>query len=68
MTTKLAQALATVSRLPEHRQDELAAALLESATRALIEEKIAAGEASYAANGGSSAQDVFDRLAARYGY
>ena len=66
MTTKLKQAMAAIERLPQERQDEIAAALLETATRAMIDEKIAAGEASYAQSGGTPAADVFARLIRKY--
>ena len=67
MTTKLMQAVAAVERLPPRRQDELADAILETVTHDLVDERIAAGEASYAADGGAPIKEVFARLIAKYG-
>lgn len=66
MTPKLTKAVEAVERLPQERQDELADAILEAATRAIIDESIAAGEASFAEHGGKSPADVFELLIARY--
>ena len=67
MTTKLMQAVAAVERLPRERQDKLADAILEAATRDLVDAKIAAGEASHAADAGAPIEEVFARLIAKYG-
>lgn len=68
MTRKLTKAVAAVEKLPQARQDALAELLLEAATRAAqVDDAIAAGEASYAADGGRPATEVFERLIARYG-
>jgi hypothetical protein len=66
MTPKLSKAVAAVEALPQARQDELADALLEAATRAAIDESIAAGEASFAEHGGQPPAQVFERLIAKY--
>ena len=66
MTTKLTQAVAAVERLPQERQDELAEAILETATRSLLDGKIAAGEASHAAHGGKPMREVFERLISKH--
>ena len=66
MNAKLSQAVEAVEKLPADRQDVLADALLRAATRELIDDRIAAGEASYAADGGAPARQVFERLIAKY--
>lgn len=66
MTPKLTRAVEAVGQLPRARQDELADAILEAATRAMIDDSIAAGEASLAKHGGQSPAEVFDRLLAKY--
>lgn len=67
MNNSLEQALAVLEQLPPDRQQALGEAFLESATRALIEQKISEGEASVESEGASPASDVFHRLTARYG-
>lgn len=67
MTPTLTRAVEAVERLPQARQGELADAILE-ATRASIDEAIAAGEASSAAYGGKSPAEVFERLLAKHEY
>ena len=66
MTTKLTQAVAAVERLPQKRQDELAEAILETATRSLVDGKIDTGEASHAAHGGKPMREVFARRISKY--
>ena len=66
MITKLMQAVEAVERLPQERQDELAEAILDTATRSLVDGKIAAGEASYAAQGGKPMREIFQRLISKY--
>ena len=66
MITKLMQAVEAVERLPQERQDELAEAILDTATRSLVDGKIAAGEASYAAHGGKPMREIFERLISKY--
>jgi|GEM_PF-3311118 len=67
MNSSLTEALAVIEQLPADRQEALGEAFLETATRALIEQKIAEGEASVEAEGTAPAEDVFRRLTARYG-
>ncbi|WP_281017730.1 MULTISPECIES: hypothetical protein [unclassified Minwuia] len=67
MNSSLTEALAVIEQLPADRQQALGEAFLETATRALIEQKIAEGEASVEAEGTAPAEDVFRRLTARYG-
>ena len=66
MITKLIRAVEAVERLPQKRQDELAEVILETATRSLVDGKIATGEASFAAHGGESMREVFERLISKY--
>ena len=66
MTTKLIQALEAVERLPQKHQDELAEAILETATWSLVDGKITAGEASYAADGGNPMREIFERLITKF--
>jgi hypothetical protein len=66
MTPKLSKAVEAIEKLPQARQDELADLLLEAATRAAIDDSIAAGEASFAEHGGKSPVEVFERLIAKY--
>ena len=66
MTTKLIRAVKAVERLPQKRQDELAEVILETATRSLVDGKIATGEASYAAHGGKPVREIFERLISKY--
>ena len=56
MTPKLSKAVEAVEKLPQARQDALADALL--ATRAMIDDSIAAGEASFAEHGGIPAAEL----------
>lgn len=65
MTPKLIQAVAAIERLPQDRQDTLAEAILQVATRALIDDQIAAGEACYASQGAVPVDQVFARLIAK---
>ncbi len=67
MNNRLTEALAVVEQLPLDRQEALAESFLEAATRALIEQKIAEGEASIESDGATPAEEVFQRLTARYG-
>jgi hypothetical protein len=67
MTPKLSKAVEAVEKLPKAQQDALADALLEAATRAMIDESIAAGEASFAQHGGIPPEKIFERLIAKYG-
>jgi hypothetical protein len=67
MTPKLFKAVEAIEKLPRARQDELADLLIEAATRAAIDDSIAAGEASFAEHGGQSPAEVFERLIAKYG-
>ena len=67
MTPKLSKAVQAVEKLPQARQDALADLLLEAATRAMLDDSIAAGEASFAEHGGSPPAEVFERLIAKYG-
>jgi hypothetical protein len=66
MTPKLSKAVQAIEKLPQARQDELADLLLEAATRAMIDDSMAAGEASFAEHGGKAPEEVFDRLTARF--
>lgn len=66
MNTKLAQAVEAVERLPQPKQDALAEALLETATRGLVDDAIARGEESYAKDGGRPIDDVFGELISKY--
>ncbi len=67
MTSKLTDVLKSVERLPETDQDELADQIEEL----IYEHKIAAGEASYARDGGIPVDEAFDHvkrnLQQRYG-
>ena len=63
MNNKLANVLKAAEQLPETDQDELA----EQIEDMIIQRKIAAGEASYARDGGRPFGEVFDRLEKRYG-
>ena len=67
MTPKLSKAIHAVEKLPQARQDALADVLLEAATRAMIDDSIAAGEASFAEHGGRTPAEVFERLITKYG-
>jgi len=67
MNSRLTEALAVAEQLLPERQEALGKAFLESATRALIEQQIAEGEASLASDGAAPAEAVFRRLTARYG-
>ena len=67
MTPKLSKAVEAIEKLPQARQDALAELLLEAASRATVEESVAAGEASFAEHGGSPPAEVFERLIAKYG-
>ena len=64
MTGKFLRYVATTEHLPKERRDERADAVLD---RDLIDEKIAAGESSYEADGGAPIEEVFARLIAKYG-
>lgn len=66
MNTKLTQAAEILDKLPQERQEELINALLKAANHMLIEEKLAASEASYAEHGGTPAEEVFGRLIKKY--
>ena len=67
MTTKFMQD-AAAARYPQgEHQGECADATPEAVTRGLVDEKIAAGESSYAADSGAPIEDVFARLIAKYG-
>lgn len=63
MTEKLYYAAAT-EHLPKELRDAHADAVLD---RNLVDEKVAAGESSYAADGGAPIEEVFARLIAKYG-
>lgn len=63
MTPKLSKAVEAVEKLPQARQDALADALLDAATRALIDEAIAAGEASFAEHGGVPPEKMLEQQA-----
>ena len=67
MTPKLSKAVQAIEKLPQARQDALADLLLEAATRAMIDDSIAAGEGSFAEHGGRPPTEVFERLIAKYG-
>ncbi len=66
MITKLRKAIDAAESLPQPQQDAIADLLLEAVARARIDEKIAAGERSFLADGGSPAADVFERLTGKY--
>lgn len=63
MTEKLHYAAPT-GRPPKELRDAHAGAVPD---RSLVDEKIAAGESSYAADGGAPIEEVFARLTAKYG-
>ena len=63
MTKLLEQAIEAARLLPEEAQNELA----EVISRQIIEARLAKSDAAYAAHGGTPAEEVFDRLALKYG-
>ena len=63
MTGKL-HYVETTEHPPKELRDAHADAVLD---RGLVDEKIAAGESSYAADGGAPIEEVFARLIAKYG-
>lgn len=67
MNAKLSEAIEAVSRLPEERQAKIAQDMLDAAYEATIDEEIEKGMASYRKHGGIPAEEVFDRLIAKYG-
>ena len=64
MTGKFLHYVETTEHLQKECRDEHADAALD---RDLVDEKIAAGESSYAADGGAPIKEVFARLIAKYG-
>ncbi len=65
MSPKLSKAVEAIGKLPQARQDELADLLLDAATRAAIDDSIAAGEASFAEYGCKPSAEVFEEVMAR---
>lgn len=63
MTKLLDQAFEAAQALPDDAQDELAHAI----SRQVIALKLARSDASYDAEGGETANALFDRLARKYG-
>lgn len=67
MNAKLSEAIEAVRRLPEDRQAKIADDILDAIALSELDAKIAEGERSYREHGGKSADEVFDRLIAKYG-
>lgn len=67
MNARLSEAIEAVRRLPEDRQTKIADDILDAIALSELDAKIAEGERSYRENGGKPADEVFDRLIAKYG-
>lgn len=63
MTKQLEQAIEAARQTSETTQDELALMI----KRRILDERLAASDASYAAKGGKPAAEVFNRLIRKYG-